>query len=228
MRVKKNKNRLSRIAIENLVPHPGHPNRMSKRKFAKLIRNIERMGRYEPLVVRPCPAINCRSCGGRNPDTDRKALNDCYQIINGYHRWKALNQLGYETVDVVVWDIDDSDTDILLATLNRLGGSDVLEQKLALIGRLNRHIPSTDLEKLLPYTARQIHRLAHLHSARIPQTKPARPTYANPVVFFLTDAQLEIVEKALSNVREPQGEKTRAAKKAVALTHIAQQFNMNS
>ena len=115
----------------------------------------------------------------------------------------------------------------MLATLNRLGGSDVLDKKLGLMDRLNRHKPSSDLAKILPYTAKQIHRLAHMHSGQVPRTKPTKPTFANPVVFFLSDAQQEIVEKALSNVREPQGEKTRAAKKAMALTHIAQQFNVN-
>lgn len=227
MRVKKNKNCLFSIAIKDLIPHPDHPNRMSKRKFAKLVYNIERTGRYEPLVVRPCPATNCHSCQNRNPGTLRKASHDCYQIINGYHRWKALNQLGYETVDTVVWDIDDNDTDIMLATLNRLVGSDVLDKKLGLMDRLNRHKPSSELAKILPYTAKQIHRLAHMRSGQVPRTKPTKPTFANPVVFFLSDAQQEIVEKALSNVRESQGEKTRAAKKAVALTHIAQQFNVN-
>ena len=228
MRVKKNKNHLSRIALEDLVPHPDHPNRMSKRKFAKLVRNIERTGRYEPLVVRPCPVTNCHSCGRRNPDTDRQALCHCYQIIHGYHRWKALHQLGYATVDAVVWDIDDKDTDILLATLNRLSGSDVLEKKLALMSRLNERMLCSDLVKWLPYTAKQIQRLADMYSGRGPRLKPAKSALAHPVVFFLSDAQREVVEKALSNIGAPENEKTRAAKRAMALTHIAQQYNLNS
>jgi ParB-like chromosome segregation protein Spo0J len=55
MRETRNENRVSRIAIDKLVAHPDNPNRMSKTNFAKLVRNIERTGRYEPLVVRPCP-----------------------------------------------------------------------------------------------------------------------------------------------------------------------------
>lgn len=209
MREKKNENQVSSVAIGNLVPHPDNPNRMSKKKFAKLVYNIERTGRYEPLVVRPYP---------------NKA--DVFQIINGYHRWKALQQLGYETVDVIVWKIDDNDTDILIATLNRLGGADVLEKKLALMGRLNQREPSGDLAKQLPYTARQIHRLAHMHAGSVPRIRPTKPVFAHPIVFFLSDDQKEIVEKALSNTREPQNEKTRAAKNATALTYIAQQFNL--
>lgn len=209
MQETKNVNRVTRIAIENLVPHPGNPNRMSKKKFVKLVRNIERTGLYEPLVVRPCPE-----------------MTGVFQIINGHYRWKALHQLGYKTVEAVIWDIDDKVTDILLATLNRLGGSDVLEKKLALMARLNQREPSSDLAKLLPHTAKQIHRMAHMYSGCVPRTKPAKPVFANPIVFFLSDAQKEIVEKALSNAHEPQSKKTRAAKNAAALTFIAQQFNV--
>jgi ParB-like chromosome segregation protein Spo0J len=208
---KKNDNRISSIVIENLVPHPDNPNRMSKKKFTKLVYNIERTGYYEPLVVRPYP--------------DKTGI---FQIINGHYRWKALQQLGYKTIDAIVWDIDDKDTDILIATLNRLGGTDVLEKKLALMGRLDQREPPGDLAKLLPYTAKQILRLAHMSSGSVPRIKPVKPVFAHPVVFFLSDAQKEIVEKALSNTREPQDEKTRAAKNAAALTYIAQQFNLKS
>ena len=40
------------IAIEKLVAHPDNPNRQSKVNFDKLVRNIERTGKYEPLIVR--------------------------------------------------------------------------------------------------------------------------------------------------------------------------------
>src|SRR4030042_833832 len=113
-------NRVTSIPIDKLVAHPGNPNRMSKRNFARLVRNIERTGGYEPLVVR--------------------RQGDCFQIINGHHRRLALKQLGYETVDVVVWDVDDDEADVLLCTLNRLGGSDMLEQKLAPLDRITSNM----------------------------------------------------------------------------------------
>ncbi|MBN2313407.1 MAG: ParB-like nuclease domain-containing protein [Sedimentisphaerales bacterium] len=236
-------NPIQSIPIENLIPHPDNPNRMSKKKFTKLIRNIERTGRYEPLLVRPCPATDCHSpqdalryCEmypeqgrrSRNPDIDVGGKHDCFQIINGHYRWKALSQLGYKTVDVVVWDIDDEETDILLATLNCLGGSDVLEKKLALMNRLTQRHPSRDLAKWLPHTAGQIHRLAQMNSGRVPRIKPPKPALAHPAVFFLNDAQKAVVDKALLNAREPQSEKTRAARNAAALTMIAKQFNVES
>ncbi len=112
----------------------------------------------------------------------------------------------------------------MLATLNRLGGSDVLDKKLALMARLNRHKSSSDLANWLPYTANQIHRLANMHAGQLPRPKPAKPTFANPVVFFLSDAQKETVEKALSNAPKAQRKKPKAAVKAEALVCMAQSF----
>jgi len=232
-------NRVSRIAIDKLVAHPDNPNRMSKANFTKLIRNIEQTGRYEPLVVRPCPQKNCHSCGNRNPDDNGIS---CFQIINGHHRWQALRELGYKTAEAVIWDIDDHDTDILLATLNRLGGSDILEKKLALLKRLNQRMEVGKLAKLLPQTAKQIERLTELTisdcrtaiencKSRIANRKSK---ILNPLVFFVNDKQQEIVERALSlagrdgsdfgELSRARTATTKAAKNAAALTYIAQQF----
>ena len=199
-------NRIQSIELSRLIPHPGNPNRMSKARFAKLLGNVERTGRYEPLVVRPCPG-----------------KPDCFQIINGHHRHEALRRLGYKAADAVVWDIDDEQTDILLATLNRLGGSDILDKKIALLKRLNKRMKSCELAKLLPQTAGQIERLTNL---KMP-SRPAEPTasrFANPLVFFVNDKQQQVIENALSLAQEPGTETTKAAKRAAALTCIARYF----
>lgn len=199
-------NEIQSIALDKFVAHPDNPNRMSMANFTKLVRNIEQTGRYEPLVVRPCP--------------DKPGY---FQIINGYHRWKALAQLGYKTADVIVWDIDDEQADILLATLNRLSGSDVLDKKLKLLKRLNERWGTRELAKLLPQTAKQIKRLTNL---KIPNT-PAKINancFANPLVFFVNDKQQQTIQNALSLVKEAQKERNKAAKNAAALTYIAQSF----
>lgn len=199
-------NKIESIALGMLVPHPDNPNRMSKSTFAKLVRNIERTGRYEPLVVRPCPK-----------------KDGYFQIISGHHRCKALRELGYETADAVVWDIDDEQADILLATLNRLTGSDVLAKKLALLRRLNANMRSRELAKFLPQTARQIERLANF---KLP-TAPARidaTTFAMPLVFFLNRSQQRTINKALSLAQHNRNERTKAARKAAALTEIARHY----
>lgn len=205
-------NQVQSIALDKLVAHPDNPNRMSKAKFAKLIRNIERTGRYEPLVVRPCP---------RKPD--------CFQIINGHHRWQALRELGYKTAEALVWDVNDQDTDILLATLNRLGGSDVLDKKLTLLKKLNKSAfdgRTAKLAKLLPQTSNQIKRLTELAISDCRKAVENRKSQIlNPLVFFLNDKQQVVVAKALSAaMSEVEENRTKAMKNAAALTYIAQNF----
>ena len=204
-------NQIQPIVLDKLIPHPGNPNRMSKANFAKLVRNIQRTSRYEPLVVRPA--------------SERQ---DCFQIINGHHRCRALRELGYKTVDVVVWDIDDKDADILLATLNHLGGSDVLEKKLALLKRLNQRMQTRELAKLLPHTAKQIERLANLKGPAHPdhnsKLKTQNLILANPFVFFVNDQQRKIIDKAVSVAMSKVEARNKAMKRTAALTYIAQRF----
>jgi len=209
-------NQVKSVAIDKLIAHPDNPNRMSKTNFAKLVRNIERTGRYEPLLVRPSP--------------QRPGF---FQIINGHHRWQVLKELGYKTADVVVWDIDDGQTDILLATLNRLGGSDVLEKKLALLKRLNIRKEAATLARLLPQTAKQIERLTQLTNSDCTMLIANRKSKAflNPLVFFVNDKQQEIIDNALSLARGTQNrsplrgsQRTKAVKNAAALTYVAQHF----
>jgi ParB-like chromosome segregation protein Spo0J len=205
-------NEIQSIAIDKFVPHPGNPNRMSKANFAKLLRNIERTGRYEPLVVRPCPADQVEGRPGY------------FQIINGHHRWQALSELGYKAADAVVWDVDDAQVNILLATLNRLGGADILEKKSALLKKLGEQMPIKDLAKLLPQTAKQIERLTNLKMPAVPFDAKV---FASAMVFFLTAEQAEIVEDALFLAALNSGQsrdRKAAAVKAAGLTEIARFF----
>jgi len=193
------------ILLDRLLPHPDNPNRMSKATFAKLIRNIERTSRYEPLVVRPHP--------GRD---------GFFQVINGHHRLQALKKLGHKTADAIIWDIDDQQAQILLATLNRLSGNDVLEKKLMLLKKLSERFKSGELAKLLPQTASQIARLTNL---KLPMGPAADgPAFAVPIVFFVSDEQQQIIEQALSAAEQGHDCKTKAQKKAAAITHIARFF----
>lgn len=128
-----------------------------------------------------------------------------------------------------MWEVDDEQTDILLATLNRLGGTDRLDKKLALLRRLSKRTASIELGKLLPQTAKQIERLSRLERPRLDTAavKVSAVCFANPMVFFLDDTQRQIIENAISLAGGPEGKVTKAAKKAVALTTIAQNFLNN-
>lgn len=239
------KNQIQLVPIGRLVANPGSPNRMSKSKFNKLVRNIERTGLYEPLIVRPSPsrtkhrdeAATLSERGRACPERNRRDARDmeAYEIINGHQRWRALRKLSFERVDVVVWDVDDRQADIFLATLNRLGGSDVLEKKLTMLERLSEKLEAAGLAKLLPQSARQIERLASLarsdrgracseRNRRNSSDTEAATQTSTPqcVVFFLNDEQKEVIEKAMSLACDPG--KTKAARNAATLTRIAEMF----
>jgi hypothetical protein len=194
------------IPLDHLVPHPGHPNRMSRPTFEKLVRNIERSGRYEPLVVRPCP--------GRR---------GYFQIINGHYRCEALRRLGHRTAESVVWRVNDEQTDLLLATLNRLGGRDRLDKKLALLQRLSVTVALRQLAQWLPATRGQLERLAGVGP---PARTPARqPVFAVPMVFLVDPVQEPRIEEAIARAGTglPDGQ-TRAARRAAALLCLARRF----
>ncbi|MBN2128353.1 MAG: ParB-like nuclease domain-containing protein [Sedimentisphaerales bacterium] len=198
--------KIKQIALDKLLPHPDNSNRMSRAAFAKLARNIERTGHYEPLVVRPHPG--------------KRGL---FQIINGHHRCQALRKLRHAAADVVVWDVDDEQTDILLLTLNRLGGRDTLSKKLELLRRLRRRQSPRDLAKLLPQTRGQLERLM---ASRPMSAKTIRQgdDFAIPMVFFVDKTQQQAIEQALATTGACPNATTRAARRAVGLTRIANCF----
>jgi ParB-like chromosome segregation protein Spo0J len=195
------------IPLNRLVPHPDRPNRMSRATFAKLVRNMERAGWYEPLVVRPCPG--------------RRGF---FQIINGHHRCEALRTLGHKAAEVVVWKVNDEQTDLLLATLNRLGGRDTLDRKLALLRRLSVALALRTLAQLLPQTRGQLERLVNARGPE-PPTMRGNRAFATPIVFFADEAQERLVTEALAQaaVGLPEG-LTRAGRRAAALARLARRF----
>ena len=199
-------NELRTIKLEKLLPHPDNPNRMSKANFDKLVRNINQTGRYEPLLVRPHP--------------DKAGY---FQIINGCHRYQALKQLGYKIADVVVWNVDDHQTDILHATINRLSGKDILEKKLALLRKLNSRLSARELGKLLPQTAKQMEHLMTLKPPAAPAPIPI--DFVEPLVFFVAREQKKIIEEALLLAEKSLMDcPTKAERKAAALSVIAGSF----
>jgi len=199
-------NTIRSIGLDKLISHPDNPNVMSKANFARLVRNIERTGRYEPLVVRP-----------------HRTRPGFFEIINGHHRCKALAKLGRKEADAVVWDVDDEQTAILLATLNRLGGKDELDKKLELLKRLNERHTSTELAKLIPQTAKQIERLMDLKLPSEPG-EARKAVFATALVFFVSDGQKAIIDEAIALAEVPRSIVGVAAKRAAALAAIAERF----
>jgi len=202
---KKMSSDIKQIPLSKLVAHPDNANRMSELTFGKLVRNIKISGKYEPLVVRVHPK--------------KKGF---YQIINGHHRVKALLQLGLQSADCVVWDVDDKQTAVLLATLNRLQGSDILDKKLELLKKLKAEFNQKELSKLLPYTKKQIEKLTNLKQL-IPGKCVGDIDFAKPLVFFVSDSQHKNIERAIG-IAEDKTITNKAKRRADALVRIAREY----
>ena len=196
------------VELCRLRDHAGNPNRMSDLVFNKLVRNIERSGRYEPLVVRSVEGV------------------EGYEIINGHHRRAALSKLGYSKADCVVWDVDDDEAGILLSTLNRLSGSDDGEKKIALLRRLSKRFESKELSKLLPGSAKAIEKLIeYKRPVEVVELKDAE--FVEPMMFFVDGEQKTVIEKALGTAAIECSGKSKAKCRAEKLFLVAKFYLEN-
>ena len=194
--------KIESIAVDKLIAHPANPNRMSEPAFKKLFRHIELTGNYEPIIVRR-----------------HRQKENCCEIINGHHRKKVLAQLGRKEADCIVWDVDDDETMVLLATLNRLGGGDDLEKKSELIKKLSVRFSTKELSGMLIESKKSIERLNDLTKSAYPPTLQSK-VFLNAMTFFLTDDQKQTVEEILKTAIDPGLAGTKAQKRAWTLITI--------
>ena len=158
------------LPIDQLRAHPNNSNVMPRRLLTKLVCQIKRTGRYPAVIVRPTD-------GG-------------YQILDGHHRVLALRELDAQEVSCEVWEVDDREALMLLATLNRLQGDDDPRKRGALIDELRADAGLPELAKLLPEDTARLKKLAELAQ---PPPVPAEATplaqMPQAVHFFLLPAQ---------------------------------------
>ena len=121
-----------------------------------------------------------------------------YQILNGHHRAEVLRQLGHSHARCDVWEVDDQEALVLLATLNRLEGRDHPAARARLVAHLAAARPAGDLARLLPEPPDAVQRL--LAMAR-PPGPPLAPDQVGPILvpmtFFLSEEQRAAITEAL-------------------------------
>lgn len=133
------------IALDDLRPHPLNSNQMPEEFREKLKAHIKRTGRYPFIVVRPHPQE-----AGK------------FQVLDGHHRIAILRELGHTDARCDVWNVDDRETKLLLATLNRLEGQDLPIRRAQLLHELLGEFSMSDLGGLLPESDQQIKELHKL------------------------------------------------------------------
>jgi len=135
----------------------------------------------------------------------------------------VLEKLGAACAECVVWKVGDAEALVLLATLNRLVGSDDVYKKSRLVTGLSRHFRSKDLVRMLAESRKSIERLKKLKRP-ITAEKLAAKSFLNPMMFFLTDEQKIVVQKAIGQAVEDGIKGTAAQKRAAGLVKIAKAF----
>ncbi len=200
------------VPLDDLVAHPLNSNVMPEEFQAKLKAHIKRTGRYPFLVVRP------------HPEEAGK-----YQVLDGHHRVAILRDLGHREARCDVWEVDDREAKLLLATLNRLQGQDLPIRRAQLLHELLGEMNVGDLAGLLPETDKQIeelHALLEFPADEIAAMLAERAELEErtlPVVlsFVVSHEQEELIESAVELASDGTPGRDR---KARGLANLARHF----
>jgi len=94
-----------KVDINELRPNSWNPNQMDHEIYEKERESLEKFGYVQPITVRQVE----ESAG--------------FEIIDGFHRWKLLKELGWEDVEVnTLGKISESQAKQLTLILNHLRG----------------------------------------------------------------------------------------------------------
>ena len=200
------------IPLEDLLPHPLNSNVMPADLREKLKAHIHRTGRYPFIVVRPHPEKRGK-----------------YQVLDGHHRIDLLRELGHTEARCDVWNVDDREAKLLLATLNRLQGQDSPIRRAQLIHELLGEMNLSDLGGLLPETDKQIEELESLlqfpaeEIAALLAEEAERQEKVLPRVltFVVTPEQEELIDRAVEMASDGTQGRDRKAK---GLANLARTF----
>src|SRR2546426_2399515 len=200
------------VPLDDLTAHPLNANVMSEELQAKLTAHIKRTGRYPFLVVRP------------HLEQPGK-----FQVLDGHHRVDILRSLGHREARCDVWDVDDREAKLLLATLNRLQGQDQPIRRAQLIHELLGDISVEDLAGLLPETDKQLeelHALLEFPAEEVAafleeQAEEAEKVLPRVMSFVVTPEQEQLIEQAVELASDGTPGRDR---KARGLMNLAKRF----
>ena len=119
--VEKNVNSLERLNVEYLSPseispNDYNPNRQSEHDFELLVRSMREDGFTQPIIVH----------------------RQSKQIVDGEHRWRASQKLGYDSIPVVFVDMTPEQMRVSTLRHNRARGSEDIELAAQVLRDLQR------------------------------------------------------------------------------------------
>jgi ParB family chromosome partitioning protein len=200
------------VPLDDLLAHPLNSNVMSEDLKEKLRAHIKRTGRYPFLVVRPHPEEPGR-----------------FQVLDGHHRVTILRELGHREARCDVWEVDDREARLLLATLNRLQGQDQPLRRAELIHSLLGEMSAPDLAGLLPESEKQLeelHALLEFPADEVAalleeQAAEAEKVLPRVMTFVVTPEQEELIEQAVEAASDGTPGRDRRAR---GLANLARRF----
>ena len=135
-----------RVAMERVYPNTWNPNVMPDHLYKKLKVGIKKLleesGKIPPIVARP-----------NGPQKG-------YEIIDGEHRWKALDELGEDKISVVSIRMSDKMARIMTNNLTYLRGSpDAEAYSKGLVEMIEHGATVTELDQLLPHSSEELEML---------------------------------------------------------------------
>lgn len=177
-----------------------------------MLAHIKRTKRYPFIVVRPHP----KEAGK-------------YQVLDGHHRVEILRELGHTEARCDVWEVDDREAKILLATLNRLEGQDLPRRRALLLHELLGEMSAGDIAGLLPENERQIeelHALLEFPADEVAEildkeAEEAEKVLPRVMTFIVSREQEELIERAVELASDGKLGRDR---KARGLVNLARQF----
>jgi len=178
------------LDLDLLVPHPHNVNKISRRFAKKLRHNIEQIGMYETLTVRPYPRLKGK-----------------FEVLNGHARLETLRKLGISTAKCDIWDVSDEQAELFLAILNRLRGSDVPELRMNLLLKLLRDHPIAELAAHIPETVSYLEKLDALGECAEAEPHDESVPRSDIVIvdFYLDPERHRVVSAALDNLIRKHG-----------------------
>lgn len=180
----------------------------------KLRVHIRTTGKYPAIIVR------------NHPD-----LAGAYQILDGHNRTSLLRELGHTEIVCDVWEVTEGEALVLMATLNRLEGSDEPALRARLLHEIEGHLSRREMSGLLPESEREIADLQFLLEfpaedvVEASRREVQRHRDESPVVihFIVTKDQAATIDAAIQIASD--GERGRDLKAKglyqIALTFLA-------
>ena len=205
-------NRLEIVLIntDEIAPNDYNPNVVPDDIRQKLKSEIAEKGMCEPILIRQ--------------------KGDKYEIIDGEHRWRVCQELGWKLMPCIIKDYDDKEAKIKTLQLNYLRGSAIPLKLAYLIHNLNKEIKLEELVERLPYA--EIELKDYLELLKLPedlnrkieaQALKEEDELPLSLTFILYRVQASIVEKAIATAVKKLEQNAKNLR-ALALTKICAQY----